>query len=366
METCEAIIVTGINAGHRCTCAPRNPDVKRCTRHLNSLELHGPYETARNELKAKLYTGPLNKLNKEHKSNQITLDEFNDRCKKLTKLYDVENLDLINKQREEIDRTGIDPDGPAKHRKIQKKRERRVQQVQRIQQLRLNQVLPDPYLQPYDALRGDRVADVNNNIRDFAADSQNIHTTVAVKQTQEIIRTILEIPVPVEYRWTPDVCSQTPGEIISACKLKQQAVLQMMMKYTSDETIYEMENGIYGKTLDAVWQFVKYSDDKECLIKTLKTELEDNIGMCAQGNLTRLANVLVGYLDGIKPVESSAEALQNGMANLMKNSNTEDRIYKAAELLRQHGIPVAEWEDWLEPLAEEREFTIEGTNVLVH
>ena len=99
-------------------------------------------------------------------------------------------------------------------------------------------------------------------------------------------------PVPAEYRWNMETIAKTPGEIIAECKISIAAGKLLMEKYTSDETIYDMVPGIYGKTLDSVWQYIKSSSDKEVLIKTLKIELEDNIGMCAQGNLTRLCNVL--------------------------------------------------------------------------
>jgi hypothetical protein len=66
-----------------------------------------------------------------------------------------------------------------------------------------------------------------------------------------------------------------------------------------------MENGIFGKLMDSVWQHVKNLEDPASLKQIVKEELEMNIGTCAQGNLTRVANILVGILDGLDPQEES-------------------------------------------------------------
>jgi len=354
--SCKAIILSGEKVGEQCL---RNTvaDGQLCKVHSNSLRNHGPHALAKKELKATAWDKPVRSLNKDYDSGKITASQYEAAHTRIIRNYNVLFADLQFQQRQEIMDTGRNPDADALERRRQRQAERAAERLNRRIEW-LNQRAPQ-YLPVYPI---NQAPDVNNDIRAFAGDNQNVHTSVAVKQTQDIIKKVLEIPVPDQYKWNPDVCSLTPAEIISACKLKQQAVLQMMVKYTSSETIYEMENGIYGKTLDAVWQFVKNSDDKECLIQTLKTELEDNIGMCAQGNLTRLANVLAGYVDGIKPVES----LQDAISNLMKIPNAEKRIDMASNLLRQHGVPVAEWEAWLEPLADVEEFSIEDGEVLVH
>jgi hypothetical protein len=125
-----------------------------------------------------------------------------------------------------------------------------------------------------------------------------------------------------------------------------------MEKYTSDETIYDMVPGIYGKTLDSVWQYIKSSSDKEVLIKTLKIELEDNIGMCAQGNLTRLCNVLQGYLDDM-PKPSVAEILGDLLPPLMAIKDRKVRRETALQIMRTHNVPDEEQDAWLEGLYDE-------------
>ena len=127
----------------------------------------------------------------------------------------------------------------------------------------------------------------------------------------------------------------------------------MISQYAQDTSIYDIEVGIYGKVLDSVWQYIKNSSDKEDLCRIIKRELEDNIGMCAQGNLSRICNVLAGYMEGIGAQESLAERLGRLLPRLMEVEDMTERIRQACMILRDNRVPAAEWYTWMEPLLEE-------------
>jgi len=193
-------------------------------------------------------------------------------------------------------------------------------------------------------------ANPNENLAAFVRDKQNVHTQRTVEQTKQNIEIIRQIFVPEKYRWNLTKTSQTFREIVYECDLTPKANWQFAAAYCSDATIYEMEKGIYGIVTDGVWQFIRDSPDKACLLKILKTEMEDNIGMCAQGNLSRICNVLSGYLEGIGNKESLAEILGREFPKLMEIDNEKDRVLNGTEILRNHNVPEGEWEAWLEPL----------------
>jgi hypothetical protein len=172
----------------------------------------------------------------------------------------------------------------------------------------------------------------------FAQDRQNVHTSTAVNQMKKMLEVILKIPVPEEYRWNMRRCSKTPGEIIAACELSIDASRTMMDKYTLDTVIYEMGAGIYGRVLDGVWQYIKSSPDKSDLCKILTTEMEDNIGMCEQGNLTRLTNILAGYLDGVGGKESHAELLGRAFPKLFDIDDEDERVAEGNKILDKVGV----------------------------
>jgi len=71
--------------------------------------------------------------------------------------------------------------------------------------------------------------------------------------------------------------------------------------------------------------------------------------MCAQGHLTRLANVFVGFDATVNPVLSVKETLQNKMAEIsMLDSHTAEKIEAATKVMDDLKLPMEEREVWLE------------------
>jgi hypothetical protein len=171
-----------------------------------------------------------------------------------------------------------------------------------------------------------------------------------VEQTKKIVECVRRIAVPPEYAWDRLVTSRTPFEIGLECKLSQKAAWQMISQYAQDVAIYDIEPGIYGKVLDSVWQFIKNAPEKAELCNVLRQEMEDNIGMCAQGNLSRICNVLPGSLEGIGQKESVSEILGREFPKLMEIEREPDRLREGERILRENAVPEGEWENWLEPL----------------
>jgi hypothetical protein len=289
--------------------------------------------------------------------------------------------DMLNRHREVVNNAnGVDATAPPELRllsSIDRTKLRRYYQeraamadVGRIQALRELDIIRHPFHDfgddddtDDDEFAGPRPAPrapapPRGELARFAADGQNVHTKAMVDQTKKIITLVRKIPVPEEYRWNKATVSPTIGEIIAACKLTAHAAAQMFNKYVSYESIYDLEEGIYGKVLDSVWQYVKNSPDKEDLCKILKQEMQDNVGMCAQGNLTRICNILAGYLEGVSQSESLAERLGRIMPKFMEVEDQMKRVADAIAALKENGAPREEWDAWLFPLVEDDGFDL--------
>jgi hypothetical protein len=184
----------------------------------------------------------------------------------------------------------------------------------------------------------------------IAQDNQNVHTQIVVEQTKKNVQEILKIPVPEIFKWQKNKLSMTYKTIVMFCHLSPKSAWQFSSMYCSDATIYDLEPGIFGKVVDGVWQFIQGSPDKADLKKILAAELKDNVGMCAQGNLSRMCNVLQGYLDGIGQKESVNAILGREFGKLMELENPVERESRGAAILRENNVPDSEWETWLEPL----------------
>ena len=340
--------------------------VNICKSHQSLINKNGPNQTALNELKYKLKKQirdeeeRVNTLRETATRQENTVLFENLQIFRQRKKIDFqENLNVLRRQqREEIARTGVDPDAPAKERQREEANRRRIRQAARI--AAQNAWREVHGIQVNNAIAGavhvavaNAIQPANRDLQQFAADPQNVHTTETVNQTKEIVAFIRKIPVPEGYRWHAIESSKTPFEIGMECKLSQRAAWQMVSQYAQDTPIYDIEAGIYGKVLDSVWQYVKNSSDKEDLCKIIKRELEDNIGMCAQGNLSRICNVLAGYLEGVGAQESLSERLGRLLAPLVEIPDELERIRQACEILKENRVPHNEWETWTDPLIDE-------------
>ena len=184
----------------------------------------------------------------------------------------------------------------------------------------------------------------------FHEDNQNVHRAETVALVKSSVTTIMSLKIEDrDFVWNASRVSKTPGEIIIRCSLTPAAAVLLIQKYAAADTIYDMVPGIYGKVLDGVLQFIMKSEDSVNLFKILKTELEDNVDMCAQGNLSRLCNVLGGYLEGISTA-SVADILGDLLPPLMSIESPYSRLMAASEILRTYNVPDDTWSDWLEPL----------------
>jgi hypothetical protein len=364
MNTCPAVKSTGEVCGNRC----RGGD-PRCGTHMNNLINNGPHTVARNELKYRQRAIVKRTRDEgfdraEQQNDPILRDRMIEDVEhqlRLLKVTHGHEMDmLIREQEDEIRQTGIDPDAEANRRRRENNQRRaEIQRARWQDHIAFANVVQDVNVQNA-LMRAQEIANQANGIvvvargdlANFARDNQNVHTTVAVQQTKDMVHRILAIQVPTEYRWNEIECSKTPGDIIMCCKLTPRSAWQMTSKYCQDEDIYEMGKGIYGKVLDGVWQFMMASPDKEDLCRILKQEMEDNIGMCAQGNLTRLCNILAGYMEGVGVQESPAEVLGRKLPMLMEINNVDERLNEAHKLLVDLAIPQEQWLSWVEPLVE--------------
>jgi hypothetical protein len=182
----------------------------------------------------------------------------------------------------------------------------------------------------------------------IAADNQNVHRAQIVEKVKKTIDIVLKIPVPPEYETHT---LKTSGEIILQCKLTKRAAWQMMSKYCQEEDIYDLGPGIYSKVLNSVWQYIINSPNAEDLKKILSVEMEDNIGMCAQGNLSRLCNILSGYIDEINTeTKSTSEILGERFSALLDIQNDTERMERAREILVELNVPEQDRQVWLDPL----------------
>ena len=314
---------------------------QRCNTHQRSIIFHGPNNTRRRELKfihkknMFVIYGTRNNIERQTYHANIRLEQI----RYQTAVHDLEIL--IAQETEALGRNADQEAIEARQRRIQEAARRWNERFERrrLERLAHQQANIQNQIEQH----------VEQNLGAFAQDRQNIHTTIVVQKVHEMVNLITQIPVPPEYETET---LKTPGEIILECGLSKKAAWQMMSKYCEEVDIYDLGVGIYPKILNSVWQYIKHSEHREDLKKILKIEMQDNIGMCQQGNLSRLCNILTGYLDGLNmDIRSPREILGDRLAELLRQE-PEDMYQQARQILYELMIAPEEWEDWLTPFMD--------------
>jgi hypothetical protein len=116
-----------------------------------------------------------------------------------------------------------------------------------------------------------------------------------------------------------------------------------------------LETPTFKLVFDGLWVYIhnQKTDLRNDLITRLHQELEDNVGTCAQGNLSRLVNVLSGYIEKEMDCAPVFEvSLSDLMANISKEKNFSIRIQKAVALLEERKVSQNERESWLEAMKD--------------
>lgn len=180
-------------------------------------------------------------------------------------------------------------------------------------------------------------------VNEFVNDNQNVHRKETVDYINKMFASLKKIHIPKDQR--------TLGEILVKCNMKPEAQIQMVKMYHAADPIYEHPSA-YRRSLDHVWAFVRSHENRKELYVRLTDEMNDNIGMCAQGNLSRICNVLCGYADGFKPPVPQGTLVQNKIGAIASDSEG-NKKQRATIALQELLVPEDQWAPWLEALEED-------------
>jgi hypothetical protein len=189
-----------------------------------------------------------------------------------------------------------------------------------------------------------------NDLERFSKDKQNVHTTAAVKRTIDVANKLINLGLGD---------SNSDNSLINYMKnskISQKAEENLLEYYFSDSSVYDLVPSTFKLVFNGLWTYINNQniENKNNLILRLDQELEDNVGTCAQGNLSRLINVLSGYIekDDETPALIFEVALSDLMANISKEKNFSIRMQKTISLLEERKIPQEERESWIEAMKD--------------
>jgi len=184
----------------------------------------------------------------------------------------------------------------------------------------------------------------------FARDGQNVHTKVVTDMTNGNVAVLLA---------TENVIEATTTDIFTdmVVSLKKDPHLTSVVNVIKDcitwdkkQTCRLKDDWLYRRLLRALWTRIKRSGSFQMDLKQrLWEEMVDSLGMCCDGHINRLANVMVGFDDAFGSQVSTGETLQNRMAAISEMEiETEQKVKLANSVFAELAVPEPDRQAWLE------------------
>jgi len=185
----------------------------------------------------------------------------------------------------------------------------------------------------------------------FAHDRQNVHTRETSEVTNKGLSILLANPVANMTDIYSLIVSVRPPPVNGTAPMSNAVitVARDVLKWYATPLCHVENDFLYKKTLDALWVRIEASEHKDELKKRLWEEWTESVGMCCDGHITRLINVLVGFDPEFLPPVSAGELLQQRMAILAGlDIETDERVVRANAIFDELGTPAGERAAWIE------------------
>ena len=203
-----------------------------------------------------------------------------------------------------------------------------------------------------------RTGKVKGELQVFVEDKQNIHTGPVSSQTDATLTQLFAVPVPATQKTVSEIYEQwwylrcghneVTDHIDGVSKFMEIfRVLADVKLWSAKSLVVEKGDYLYRRVLQHLWAKIKgYPKEiRDELTRRLYEECRDAEGMCAQGHIARLANVLVGFDDAFKGEVS----LQDLMAEISRREATvEEKRAAATAILEERRVAAEEREAWLD------------------
>jgi len=181
-------------------------------------------------------------------------------------------------------------------------------------------------------------------------DAQSVHN----HNIQASIRNSIEY---VMYR-KPSLTIDQLNEAIVSNDILSESTKRLLFEYSDSTEIHSVLNITFGELLLNVYSLILENKHKDELLKILDVEIQDSECKCFTGRMSRLVNVLNGFVDGVKVEISNGEQIGNvivlvkqklersGEYTLLKHREESER-----ELL-ERGYESDVIKEWMEYISE--------------
>lgn len=195
--------------------------------------------------------------------------------------------------------------------------------------------------------RRDRVV-LKGDLHRIALDGQSVHTRDVSNQTNEGMKKILEASDNMAEE-DKDVLTGVYAVINSGGGRSTEKTCKDVKHWFATVSCRENGDRLYRRCLRGLWVLINESAHFDELCKRFVEECNESVGMCCEGHISRLCNVLVGFDDAFVAPVPVGELLQQKIALIAaKDVSVEHKVGEAWRVFEELKIPMAERMPWLE------------------
>jgi hypothetical protein len=189
---------------------------------------------------------------------------------------------------------------------------------------------------------------VANELGHLANDHQNVHTAQVSAQTRRAMDVLLAIPLPAVITTTYNILEHYLPRVHAQGTSALRSYQDVLAWYERESCVAQNDY-LYRNLLDGCVAYINASPHKNELWNRLLEEIDESVGMCCMGHLTRLCNVFTGFDDRFAPPVPVGELLQQKMAAIAaKDIETYQKVEEANAVFDELHVPEDQREAWLE------------------
>jgi hypothetical protein len=192
-------------------------------------------------------------------------------------------------------------------------------------------------------------------LKRLATDRQNIHTRAVSEQTNRTQEFLLKQGVAL-----PNQTLRVPEWFLSIWAVSAygkgwqmtRSVVDDMDRWYNTPSCRTPNDYLYRRVLNGLYVYARntpHGERRDEIKKRVFEECYESIGMCCEGHISRLCNVLVGFDENAQPELPLGERIQNEMARISATEKTEaEKVKDANAFFDEHKVPAENRTAWLE------------------
>ena len=188
-------------------------------------------------------------------------------------------------------------------------------------------------------------------LRALAQDTQNVHTAAVSQQTNAATDKLLAVTVPESQQTEKTLAVIWLGNLnVSYSTFLR--VANDINRWFGTKDCRVVGDNLYRRLLRGLVAMIGQEPDSERKTEMYRRAWEESCeatGMCCEGHISRLCNVLVGFDDAFQPPVPFGEILQSKMAAIAGlDVSDEEKRRQANAFFDEHQTPAEERVAWLE------------------